>query len=148
MPVLVLDLLKYFFIVVLYIFMARAVRAIYLELKPGRGPAGAPAPKAAKKKGKAPRKAVVIEGDSFKGKTFDLSQEMTIGRAEKCQLVLDDTYVSQVHARIFPRGEQVMIEDLGSTNGTYVNRRRVTAPSELQRGDKVKIGKTVMELRK
>jgi hypothetical protein len=124
-PVLVLDLLKYLFIIVLYIFMARAVRAIYLELKPDRG-ASAPAQPVAKssKKGKAPRKAVVVEGDKLKGKSFDLSHELVIGRGEKCHI------------------------NLGSTNGTYLNRKRVSAPSELQRGDKVKIGRTVMELRK
>jgi pSer/pThr/pTyr-binding forkhead associated (FHA) protein len=62
--------------------------------------------------------------------------------------VLDDTYVSQVHARIFAKNGGYMVEDLGSTNGTYVNRRRITSPTEVQRGDQVKIGKTVMELRK
>ena len=71
-----------------------------------------------------------------------------IGRADKCHIVLDDTYVSQMHARIFQRDGSVMVEDLGSTNGTYLNRRRITGPTELQRGDKVKIGKTVMELRR
>lgn len=149
MPVLVLDLLKYLFIVVLYIFMARAVRAIYLELKPGRdgGAVAAPIAKSSKR-GKAPRKAVVVEGDALKGKSFDLSQELLIGRADKCHVVLDDSYVSQVHARISPRGEGVIVEDLGSTNGTYLNRKRVTAATELQRGDKVKIGRTVMEMRK
>lgn len=148
MPVLVLDLLKYVFIVVLYIFMARAVRAIYLELKPDRGaaPASTPAAKSSKK-GKIPRKAVVVEGDKL-GKSFDLKQELVIGRADKCHVILDDSYVSQIHARISPRGESVVVEDLGSTNGTYLNRRRVSGPSELQRGDKVKIGRTVMELRK
>ena len=84
----------------------------------------------------------------MKGKSFDVSEELVVGRAEKCHIVLDDTYVSQMHARIFSKGEAIMIEDLGSTNGTYLNRRRITSPSELQRGDHVKIGKTVMELRK
>jgi pSer/pThr/pTyr-binding forkhead associated (FHA) protein len=71
-----------------------------------------------------------------------------IGRGEKCRLVLDDTYVSTVHARIFANGERYMLEDLGSTNGTYLNRKRVTSPVELRRGDQVKIGKTVLEMRK
>jgi predicted component of type VI protein secretion system len=147
-PVIVLDLLKYLFIVVLYIFMARAIRAIYLELKPDRDvPAAAPAGKASKK-GRTPRKAVVVEGDNLKGKTFDLGQELVIGRSDKSHVVLDDTYVSQVHARIYPRAGSIVVEDLGSTNGTYLNRKRVSSPTELKRGDKVKIGKTVMELRR
>ncbi|CAN5724988.1 antibiotic biosynthesis regulator FhaB [soil metagenome] len=155
MPVLVLELLKYVLLAVLYIFVWRAVRAVYRELAPQRTrPAGrraAPPPTARpspRKQRTGPRKAVVVEGDR-KGKSLPLGDEMVIGRASNCNLVLDDTYVSQVHARIYPKdGGRLMVEDLGSTNGTYLNRRRITAPAELQRGDQVKIGKTVMELRK
>lgn len=155
MPVLVLDLLKYLFLAVLYIFVFRAVRAVYLELRPATPrkstPARAPAPssRAPKSKNKkSPTRAAVIEGDAYKGKSFSLGSELTIGRADKCSLVLDDAYVSQMHARIFPRGDQIVVEDLGSTNGTYLNRQRLTSPAEVQRGDKVKIGKTVLEMRK
>ncbi len=152
MPELVLDLLKFVFLGVLYIFIARAVRAIYLELKPAKAPSPAraappPARQQSRRGKKAPGKAAVVEGPQS-GKTFGLDQELTIGRSDKCTLVLDDTYVSQVHARIFARGESYMVEDLGSTNGTYLNRRRITSPSELARGDQVKIGKTVLEMRK
>ena len=153
MPDLVLDLLKYVFLAVLYVFIARVVRFIYLELRPaGAAPAprrssAAPAP-AAKGKKRTFRKAAVIEG-AQKGKSFDLSDEFIVGRADKCHLVLnDDTYVSQMHARFFSRDETFMVEDLGSTNGTYLNRRRITSATELQRGDRVKIGKTVLEMRK
>ncbi len=156
MPNLVLELLKYAFLAILYIFLARAVKAIYLELRPAGGrrppaqrqPAPTPARAPSRRPKKAPRKLAVVEGDSLKGKSFDLADELLVGRADKCQLVLQDTYVSQVHARIFPRGEGVVVEDLGSTNGTYLNRRRITSPTELQRGDQVKIGKTVLEVRK
>lgn len=151
MPTIVLDLLKYLFLVVLYIFVARAVRAVYLELKPAAAPVPrAPAPaRAPGRKGKAPRRVAVVEGEALRGKSFELSDELTIGRAEKCHLVLgDDPYVSQVHARIFVKDGAVMVEDLGSTNGTYLNRRRITAPVEAQRGDRVKIGKTVLELKR
>lgn len=153
MPNLVLELLKYAFLAILYIFVARAVKAIYLELRtpnPRRASARAPAPArpGPRRTKKAPRKLAIVEGENMKGKSFDVSDELVVGRAEKCHIVLDDTYVSQMHARIFSKGEAVMVEDLGSTNGTYLNRRRITSPSELQRGDQVKIGKTVMELRK
>lgn len=154
MPELVLDILKFVFIIVLYIFVARAVRAVWAELKPpatGAAVARTSAPPARQKEGrskKAPRKVAVVEGEKLKGKSFNLGDELIIGRAEKCHIVMDDTYVSQVHARIFSRGNGYMVEDLGSTNGTYLNRRRITAPSELQRGDRVKIGKTVLEARR
>jgi pSer/pThr/pTyr-binding forkhead associated (FHA) protein len=147
-PDLVLDLLKYAFLAILYVFIARAVRAVYVELNPPptstRAASSKPPARRAKK---APNKAVIVEG-SANQKSFDLSGEVIIGRGDTCHVVLKDTYVSQAHARIFSRNDAVMLEDLGSTNGTYLNRRKVTAPVELQRGDKVKIGKTVLEMRK
>ena len=149
MPEIVLDLLKFLLLGMLYIFIARAVRVINQELKgadvkaAARPAAGAPS----KRTKKAPTKAVVVQGDK-KGSTINLNEEVLIGRGDKCSLVLDDTYVSTVHARIFAKGDAYMLEDLGSTNGTYLNRRRVTSPTELHRGDQVKIGKTVMEMRK
>ncbi|HVM35773.1 MAG TPA: FHA domain-containing protein [Actinomycetota bacterium] len=155
MPILVLDLLKYVFLAVLYIFVARAVRAVWVELRPaGARPQrsrSAPAPTPSRppsKKAKAARRLAVVEGDSHKGKTFDVADELTIGRSDKCHIVLDDTYVSQMHARIFGKEDGVVVEDLGSTNGTYVNRRRITSPTPVARGDRVKIGRTVLELRK
>ena len=149
MPELVLDLLKFVLLAVLYIFIARAVRAIHLELRaPDRAAPSTSSGRANKKGGKVPRKVAVVEGDSLRGKTFDLGTELTIGRNEKCHITLDDTYVSQTHARIFSRGDTYLVEDLGSTNGTYINRKRITSPVELRRGDQVKIGKTVFEARK
>ena len=155
MPDLVLELLKYVFLAVLYIFVARAVRAVYLELKPASAPrssrqqsAPVPARPASRRAKKAPKKAAVIEGGNLKGKSFDLGTELTIGRAEKCHVVLDDSYVSQMHARLFAKDDAYMVEDLGSTNGTYLNRQKVTGPTEVQRGDRVKIGRTVLEMRK
>jgi pSer/pThr/pTyr-binding forkhead associated (FHA) protein len=151
MPEIVLDLLKFLFLGILYIFIARAVRVINPDLKgadaaPVAARGAAPTP-AKRTKKKAPSKAVVVEGEK-KGSTLSLDEELIIGRGEKCKLILDDTYVSTVHARIFAKGDTYMLEDLGSTNGTYLNRRRVTSPVELHRGDQVKIGKTVLEMRK
>lgn len=156
MPDLVLLILKYVFLAILWIFVARAVRAVLIELRPAKaagrdGPSGAPVPSQppARRTKKAPGKAVVIEGTSLKGKSFPLTGELTIGRSDQCQVRVEgDTYVSSVHARIFARDGSYMVEDLGSTNGTYLNRRRITAPAELQRGDRVKVGKTVLEMRK
>lgn len=155
MPDLVLLILKYVFLAILWIFVARAVRAVLIELRPAKAAAparGAPVPAQPpprKSKGKSPGKAVVVEGTGLKGKSFPLTSELTIGRSDQCQVRVEgDTYVSSVHARIFPRDGSYMVEDLGSTNGTYLNRRRITAPAELQRGDRVKVGKTVLEMRK
>jgi pSer/pThr/pTyr-binding forkhead associated (FHA) protein len=152
-PALVLQILKYAFLAILYVFVWRSVRAIYQELRPATArsaprAAAASARSSPRKVKKAPHKAVVIEGDSHRGATFDLGDELVLGRGPKCQVVLDDSYVSQMHARLFAKGDVYMVEDLGSTNGTYLNRRKVTTPTELRRGDQVKIGKTVLEMRK
>jgi pSer/pThr/pTyr-binding forkhead associated (FHA) protein len=154
-PNLVLDLLKYVFLAVLYLFMWFVVKAVLNEIRPqqrrrrtARQPAPTPSRPPPRRPKKAPRHVAIVEGGALKGKSFELSDELVIGRADRCHVVLDDTYVSQMHARIFARNGSYVLEDLGSTNGTYLNRRRITSPSELQRGDQVKIGKTLMELRK
>jgi pSer/pThr/pTyr-binding forkhead associated (FHA) protein len=72
---------------------------------------------------------------------------MTIGRAAGCNIVIDDHFVSSVHTRIFQRDDTWMIEDLGSTNGTYLNRRKVTGPSVIHKGDQVQVGNVVLEVR-
>ena len=78
---------------------------------------------------------------------FPLGEEVTIGRAPGCSVPLaDDTYVSQLHARIYIREGQPFVEDLGSTNGTFLNRSRLTQTMPLRRGDRVQVGQTVLEV--
>jgi pSer/pThr/pTyr-binding forkhead associated (FHA) protein len=77
---------------------------------------------------------------------FVLGDEVTVGRAAGCQVTLDDTYASQLHARVYVRDGQLLVEDLGSTNGTWLNRQKVTGPLVIQRGDRLQVGNTVMEL--
>jgi pSer/pThr/pTyr-binding forkhead associated (FHA) protein len=71
-----------------------------------------------------------------------------VGRTEACAIRLSDSYVSQVHARLYGKDGSWFVEDLGSTNGTYLNDRRVVQPVEVHAGDVVKVGKTVLELRR
>ena len=109
----------------------------------------AAAPKA-KSKGRGKRHAephlTVIEPADEAGRVFLLSDEVTVGRAAGCQVTLDDTYASQMHARLYRRDGQLLVEDLGSTNGTWLNRQKVTGPLVIQRGDRLQVGNTVMEL--
>lgn len=90
---------------------------------------------------------VVLEPPTYAGKYFEVMGEMTIGRAAGCQITLDDTYISQLHAKVSPGETGVVIEDLGSTNGTYLNRQRVTTPILGGPGDRIQLGGIVMELR-
>jgi pSer/pThr/pTyr-binding forkhead associated (FHA) protein len=77
-----------------------------------------------------------------------VDQPVTLGRSQESTIVLDDDYVSGRHARFYPQDGQWMVEDLGSTNGTYIDRNKVTAPTPVKIGVPVRIGKTVVELRK
>jgi len=97
----------------------------------------------------APTKLVVAEG-SLAGTTVALQgQTITLGRAHDSTIVLDDDYASSRHARIYPdRDGQWIVEDLGSTNGTYLERNRLTSPQPIPLGAPIRIGKTVIELRK
>jgi pSer/pThr/pTyr-binding forkhead associated (FHA) protein len=90
---------------------------------------------------------VVLEPAALAGQYFEVMGEMTIGRAAGCQITLDDTFISQLHARVAPSANGVVVEDLGSTNGTYLNQQRVTAPVLGGPGDRVQLGSIVMELR-
>ncbi|KUF15851.1 MULTISPECIES: FHA domain-containing protein FhaB/FipA [Streptomyces] len=97
----------------------------------------------------APTKLVVSEG-TLTGTTVALQgQTISLGRAHDSTIVLDDDYASSRHARIYPdRDGQWIVEDLGSTNGTYLDRTRLTTPTPVPLGAPIRIGKTVIELRK
>jgi pSer/pThr/pTyr-binding forkhead associated (FHA) protein len=92
--------------------------------------------------------AVVIHAEGSKPRTVAVSGNMVIGRAAECELALDDTFVSQQHARLFAKNGSWYVEDLGSTNGTFVNDQRLGAPAMVQPGDRIRTGTTIMELRR
>lgn len=111
---------------------------------PPRGRRDAPAPAA----NPLPRTLVVTEG-SLKGTTITLGQApILIGRAPECTLVLEDDFASGRHARLSLQHGTWMVEDLGSTNGTFLGRNRVQDPVPIAPGAPVRIGRTVLELRR
>lgn len=94
------------------------------------------------------RTLALVEG-SLAGTSINLgTAPITIGRSGDCTVIIDDDYASNHHARLSPQEGGWVIEDLGSTNGTYVQRTRVTGPMRVPVGTPIRIGKTVMELRK
>ena len=111
--------------------------------------AAAGRPAGGRQRRNAPTKLVVSEG-TLTGTTVALQgQTITLGRAHDSTIVLDDDYASSRHARIYPdRDGQWIVEDLGSTNGTYLDRNRLTTPTPIPLGAPIRIGKTVIELRK
>jgi pSer/pThr/pTyr-binding forkhead associated (FHA) protein len=155
-PPFVLDVLKFAFLALLYFFVYRAIRSASSDLSSGKraraakadGP-GTPQREARRSRahGKAPRKVLVVDHQGAKSGTIRLQEPLQVGRADACQIKLGDTYISQFHARLFPRDGNWYVEDLGSTNGTYLNQRKLTGPSEVHAGDVVRLGKTTLELK-
>ena len=146
----ILSVLKYSLLVLLYFFIYRAVRSVASELA-GRASErrAQPSGRAAATKGRRPPSAVVVHaGDGAKARTIKLSGPVEIGRADSSTITVEDTYVSQHHARLYSRDGAWYVEDLGSTNGTFLNDRRVAQPAEVHAGDVVRVGKTVLELRR
>jgi hypothetical protein len=158
MPEPLLGLLKLCVLALLYLFFLRVLRAVWAEVNPKVATAGvAPAGERSRRRSRddvlspprgrrRPGRLVVVEPRERKGHAWQLSDELTVGRAAGCQISLDDSYVSQLHARVFQRDGVVYVEDLGSTNGTYLNTRKVSSAVPMSRGDKLKIGSTVMEV--
>jgi hypothetical protein len=154
MPDGILSLLKLLFLALLYLFLARVLRVVYLEVAGPRRPPPTPPVPAGRASGEAGAtgktgsfKLKVLEPKEAQGRVYQLADEVTVGRAPGCGVVLaDDTYVSQLHARVYAQDGQLFLEDLGSTNGTYVNRQRLEGSVRLRKGDRLQIGTTVMEV--
>ena len=151
MPPFVLTVLKIALLALLYFFVWRAVRTVVVDLYGGSGAAprarGAEA-KAAKRGRGAPTKLVLLDEQGGRVSTHRLDGVIEIGREASSTIRSNDTYISTHHARISNRNGSWYVEDLGSTNGTYLNQRRVTIPSEISPGDRIRVGKTVLEVRK
>jgi pSer/pThr/pTyr-binding forkhead associated (FHA) protein len=146
MPEAILTILKFCFLGLLYFFLFRVLRAVNQQLAPA-GPGGGRSwlPGAGRRNDGGPFKLRVLEPAG--SEVFPLGEEVTIGRAPGCSVPLsDDTFVSQLHARIYVRDGRPFVEDLGSTNGTFVNQTRLTGTMPLNRGDRLQVGQTVMEV--
>jgi hypothetical protein len=157
MNALTLTLIRVAFLAVLWLFVIAAIGVVRTDLfgvtRRARQPrpqrqAPARAPRQVRPGRGAPRFLVVTDG-ALKGASINLSeQQILLGRANDATLVLNDDYASSRHARIFPQDGQWIVEDLGSTNGTYLDRQKVTRPMPVPVGVPIRIGKTVLELRR
>ena len=145
MPPFVLTVLKILLLVLLYFFIYRAVRSLTADLYVRRRE-GRREPKATTRRGE-PRRVVLLDADGKKQATYALDGPLQIGRADSCEIRPKDTYLSHVHARLAPRGEGWVVEDLGSTNGTFLNQRKVQVPTPIAPGDRIRVGKSVLEVR-
>jgi pSer/pThr/pTyr-binding forkhead associated (FHA) protein len=155
---LTLFLIRLAYLAILWIFVLSAISVIRSDMFGARVPEAARGAEARKDK-KAARKpppkrrgspthVIVTEGSNV-GQRAELDHApILIGRGSDAGIKLDDDYVSTRHARIAASGDQWFVEDLGSTNGTYIGTVRITQPTTITLGTQIRIGKTILELRK
>ncbi len=162
MNTLELTLIRIGFLAVLWLFVIAAVGVVRTDLfgqvssrrrrtapPPRTIPPLAPAASRPPRSARATPQHLLVTAGALAGTTLGLAdQQITIGRADDATLVLADDYASTRHARLFPQDGQWLVEDLGSTNGTYLDRQRVTEPTPVPIGVPIRIGKTVLELRR
>ncbi len=164
----ILRPLQWLVVVLIFLFFLRVVRAVWVEVRPAgprqsrserrraareeRVAATTPVAVGDGAPPKQRRKQLfleVIEPESQAGSTYHLDDELTVGRSPGCGIPTTyDAYSSTLHARLYRRGDQLWVEDLSSTNGTYVNSERISKPSKLGKGDLLQVGATVFEVTK
>lgn len=159
----VLEILNYALLALLYLFFMRVLWAVWSEVRgprPGQlvavqhqqvdATVPAPAPPQARPNRRAKRsevtRLVVVQPRERKGATFALVGELTIGRLPTCTICIpDDAFVSATHARLYTIDGTTYVEDLGSTNGSYLNGARLGSVQPITVGDRLQIGSTVLE---
>ncbi len=159
MSELTLFLIRAAFLAILWIFVLSAISVIRSDMfgarvpETARGAAPVPERRKGAKANKKPRRGapthlLVVEGENPGTRAELADAPLLIGRGSDAAIKLDDDYVSTRHARIAASGDEWFVEDLGSTNGTYVGPVRITQPTTIGLGVQVRVGKTILELRK
>ena len=154
MSEIVLQVFRFGFLLLLWLFIFAAFRVVRADLFGGRtGRVASVPPRAAavvtgRKRGQRGPKTLVVTAGPLTGTKITLGdQPILIGRADDSTLVLTDDFASSRHARLTNRGGQWYVEDLGSTNGTYLDQQRVQGPLLVGPGQPIRIGQTALELR-
>ena len=136
MPDIILALLRIIFLGLVYLFVWQVARAIGSHL--------GISVKRERKKG---TRVLFVRSETQQGQEFEVNDVIVMGRSDETDVVLDDPYASEFHLRLVAQDGGLMLHDLGSTHGTYVNGRRASAPTQLRQGDTIQVGKTVLEIR-
>ncbi|MEM7141407.1 MAG: FHA domain-containing protein [Actinomycetota bacterium] len=163
-----LIVLRVCLLALVYLVFLRVLRAVWVELRaegavaaptaaavpsrartaaPAPAPAPAPSPVASATTtvGARPARLVVVAPPALAGHTYAVDGEITIGRGSGCAVSLDDAHVSKLHARVYARDGEWLIEDLGSTNGTTLDGVDLVVPSPIGAGGRIGVGEFVLE---
>jgi hypothetical protein len=157
----VLRIMQWGVIVLIFLFFLRVIRAVWVEMSPAtirktrserrqerrQERSAARPPDRPRESRRRQLYLKVVQPDAEAGRTYDLDDELTIGRSPGCGVAMPgDIYTSTLHARLFRRNDQLWVEDLGSTNGTFVNSEQIKQAVRLGKGDLLQIGSTVFEV--
>ncbi len=157
----VLRIMQWGVIVLIFLFFLRVIRAVWVEMSPAtirktrserrqerrQERAAARPPDRPRESRRRQLYLKVVQPEAQAGRTYDLDDELTIGRSPGCGVAMsEDIYTSTLHARLFRRNDQLWVEDLGSTNGTFVNSEQIKQAMRLGKGDLLQIGSTVFEV--
>ena len=156
MPDSLLTILRLLLLSLIWLFFIRVLGLLAAKPKPfaavaaappaaARAAAAPPAPSSARSAaGKASLR--VVTSGAMANKEFVVGDEATLGRGQGCQVQIAEPMVSQLHARLFRNDKGLHVEDLGSTNGTYLNGRKVGGPAKLKKGDRLRVGPIELEV--
>ncbi|MEY2424624.1 MAG: hypothetical protein QOI61_196 [Actinomycetota bacterium] len=144
---LLLSLVWLFFVRVLFLLAAKPRAAVAAAPPPTSAAPVTQAPAAPSGRASSSKASLrVVSAGPMAHAEFVVGNEATLGRGQGCQVQLNDPMVSQLHARLFRAERALHIEDLGSTNGTFVNGKKVSAPARLKKGDRVRVGPIELEV--
>jgi pSer/pThr/pTyr-binding forkhead associated (FHA) protein len=146
--------LQWLVVIVVWLFFLRVVRAVWVEVRPAGPRQQARADRKAERQQNRSRRRQrrrlrleVVEPTDYRGTVYDLENDVTLGRNPSCGISTSyDAYSSSTHARLYRDADKLWVEDLGSTNGTFVNSEQISRPVRLSRGDLLQVGATVFEV--
>jgi len=150
MPPGYVTLINLAFVALLYVFLGRVVKAIYIDIYERPVPyTEAREAMEQKRLSKRANAALEVVKSEFvnAGRVYPLTDIVTIGRSTETEIVLRDPLVSHQHARVIKKLDEWWLMDLGSTNGTFIGRDRITEPVRLKNGLKIKVGDTIFQVK-
>ena len=146
-----LEILRYFLLALLWLFFLYAARMVLVDVRRARRAAAPVAEDDNSPQGDQSRglRLRILEPKQRRGETTRVLSDVTLGRSPTCTILLDDdAFASSFHARVFVADGGAYLEDLGSKNGTYINEEPITVTTMLERGDLIRVGGTVLEVRR